>query len=341
VPGTRFEAPDRIIAPDGVVLTASLRDGASRAALAEHCLARRLEGGRVLHAGFLLGPRGFYAALRNLPESDRAAFDMTRISFTNDLLGPDYELKVAQRRHARFINTTMMVTGLGAAVSDALASGQVVSGVGGQYNFVAMAHALPEAHSILLVRATRTSGGRTTSNLIWNYGHTTIPRHLRDVVVTEYGIATLRGRSDRECVAALLAITDSRFQPTLLAEAKRAGKIEPGYRIPDAQRHNTPEALARGLAGLRGHGFFSDFPFGTDLTSEEAVLARALEGLKASFATVGGRIEACFAAATVAAGAPSLQPCLERMGLSAPAGIRERITARLVAGALRRVLGER
>lgn len=340
-PGTRFEAPDRLLAPDGTALAASFASAGARAAIAAHCLARRLDGGRVLHAGFLLGPRGFYAALRNLPESDRAAFDMTRISFTNDLLGPDYELKVAQRRHARFINTTMMVTGLGAAVSDALASGQVVSGVGGQYNFVAMAHALPEAHSILLVRSTRTSGGRTTSNLVWNYGHTTIPRHLRDVVVTEYGVATLRGRSDRECVAALLAITDSRFQPALLAEAKRAGKIEAGYRIPDAQRSNTPEALARALAGLRGRGFFSDFPFGTDLTSEEAVLARALEHLKAAFATTGGRVAAGLAALTAPAGAPALQPYLERMGLRSPSGLRERITARLVAGALARVLAER
>ena len=341
VAGTRFEAPDGIVAPDGTRLAARLDDAASRAAIAACCLARRLDGGRVLHAGFLLGPRGFYAALRDLPESDRACFDMTRISFTNDLYGGDYELKVAQRRHARFINTTMMVTGLGAAVSDGLASGQVVSGVGGQYNFVAMAHALPEAHSILLVRSTRTSAGRTSSNLVWNYGHATIPRHLRDVVVTEYGIATLRGLSDRECVAALLAVTDSRFQATLLAEAKRAGKIEAGYRIPDLQRQNTPAALARALAPLRRDGFFSDFPFGTDLTTEEAVLVRALERLKASFATWPGRIEALAAAALAPVGAPRLQPYLERMGLAAPSGLRERISARLVASAVGAVLDGR
>jgi hypothetical protein len=57
-------------------------------------------------------------------------------------------------RKARFMNTTMKVTLLGAAASDALESGQVVSGVGGQYNFVAMAHALPDARSILMLRAT-------------------------------------------------------------------------------------------------------------------------------------------------------------------------------------------
>ncbi len=336
--GTRFEAPATIVAPDGTRLAARLDAPEARAALAARCLARRLDGGRVLHAGFFLGPRGFYGALRELAEADRACFDMTRISYTNDLLGPDYELKVAQRRHARFINTTMMVTGLGAGVSDALASGQVVSGVGGQYNFVAMAHALPEAHSILLVRSTRTKDGRTSSNLVWNYGHTTIPRHLRDVVVTEYGIAMLRGQTDRDCVAALLAITDSRFQPALLAEAKRAGKIEADYRIPDAQRSNTPAALAAALTPLRAAGLFSEFPFGTDFTAEEIVLAKALERLKARTATLAGRAGALAGAAFAPVGAAEIRPYLERLQLASPATLRDRLSARLVAAAVGEVL---
>ncbi len=338
LPGTRYAPPAAIVAPDGTRLEARFDTAAARAALAERCLARRLGGGKVLHAGFFLGPRGFYGALRELPEVDRAAFDMTRISFTNEIYGTDYALKVAQRRHARFINSTMMVTGLGAAVSDALASGQVVSGVGGQYNFVAMAHALPEAHSILLVRSTRTRDGRTSSNLLWNYGHTTIPRHLRDVVVTEYGVALLRGQSDRDCVARLLAITDSRFQPALLEEAKRAGKIERGYRIPEAQRQNLPAALAAALAPLRAAGLFSEFPFGTDFTAEEIVLAKALERLKAESATLGGRARALAAAALAPVGAPELAPYLDRLGLGAPSGWRDRLTARLVAAAVAAVL---
>ena len=338
VPGTRFEPPASIIAADGTRLDARLDLPAARAALAERCLARRLDGGCVLHAGFLLGPRGFYAALRELTEDERLRFDMTRISFTNDLFGPDHELKVAQRRHARFINTTMLVTGLGAAVSDGLADGQVVSGVGGQYNFVAMAHALPEAHSILLVRSTRSKHGRTTSNLVWNYGHQTIPRHLRDVVVSEYGIAALRGQSDRDCVAALLAITDSRFQEGLLAEARRAGKIERGYRIPDAQRNNRPEALDAALAPLRAEGLFSEFPFGTDFTAEEVVLARALEQLASRVATPLGRLRSLAAAIGAPTGAPELGAYLDRLGLATPSGWRERLTARLVAAAVRAAL---
>ena len=146
-----------------------------------------------------------------------------------------------------------------------------VSGVGGQYNFVAMAHALPDARSILCLRATRTRDGRTTSNIIWNYAHETIPRHLRDIVITEYGIADLRAATDAEVIAALLNVADSRFQEPLLAQAKAAGKIRADYTIPERFRHNLPERVAGALRAARARGFFSEYPFGTDLTAEEIV----------------------------------------------------------------------
>jgi acyl-CoA hydrolase len=338
LPGTRFEPPATVLAPGGQRLGAHLADPATRAALAAHCLARRLDGGRLLHAGFFLGPRGFYGALHGLATGEREQFAMTRIAYTNTLHGPDYALKVAQRRHARFINTTMMVTGLGAAVSDALDSGQVVSGVGGQHDFVTMAHALPEARSILLLRSTRRHQGTLSSNIVWNYGHTTIPRHLRDLVVTEYGIADLRGRTDRDCVVALLGVCDARFQPGLLAAARRAGKIEHGYRLPDALAANTPEAIAARFAPLRARGLFSEFPFGTDFSAEEAVLARALGALEARTARLPGRIGALVRAAFVNSVEPELAPYLERLGLLAPGDFRARLSARLVALELRRAL---
>ena len=145
----------------------------------------------------------------------------------------------------------MMLTTLGAAVSDGLADGRVVSGVGGQYNFVSMAHALPGARSVLCVRSTRSKDGKLSSNIVTGYGHTTIPRHLRDIAITEYGIADLRGRTDGECVAAMINIADSRFQEPLLAEAKRANKIDAAYRIPEEYRRNTPERLEEAFAAQR------------------------------------------------------------------------------------------
>jgi acyl-CoA hydrolase len=322
-------ADGRIRVRGGKWIAADLADPSSRARLAAECLGNALVNGQVLHAGFFLGPRGFYAALRELPESERALFGMRGVGFVNQLYGADQELRILQRRAARCVNTTMMVTLLGAAVSDALESGQVVSGVGGQYNFVAMAHALPDARSILCVRATRTRHGRTTSNLLWSYGHTTIPRHLRDMVVTEYGIADLRGRTDEETIAALLNVADSRFQESLLSRAKAAGKIRAGYRIPEAFRNNLPHHLAQALRGHREQGYFSEYPFGTDLTAEEVTLARALRFLEGHTGSALVRLRTA-AAALGATPRERHRSALERMGLAQPRGWRERLLQRLV-----------
>src|SRR5262245_39872228 len=173
-------------------------------------LTREVEGS-LLQAAFFLGSRAFYRELREMPEAELAKLRMTAVSFVNELYG-DEAAKRRARVKARFINNAMMATLLGHVVSDALEDGRVVSGVGGQYNFVAQSFALEDARSIIMLRATRETKGHATSNIRWNYGHTTIPRHLRDIVVTEYGVADLRGKTDRDVIAAMLAITDSRFQ---------------------------------------------------------------------------------------------------------------------------------
>src|ERR1700743_987358 len=160
--------------------------------------------------------------------SQIARIKMMPVSFTNELYG-DEERKRRARVDARFVNNAMMATLLGAAISDGLENGRVVSGVGGQYNFVAQAFALPGARSILTVEATRWAGKHLESNIRWSYGHETIPRHLRDIIVTEYGVADLRGKSDAEVVAAMLQVSDSRFQDELARRAKDAGNTPAGY----------------------------------------------------------------------------------------------------------------
>jgi hypothetical protein len=299
---------------------------------------RRLTGGILLHGAFFLGPRGFYAALRDLPESERCQFSMGGVSFTNQIDGHDPALKLAQRRHGRFFNTTMMVTLLGAAVSDGLADGRVVSGVGGQYNFVAMAHALPGARSVLAVRSTRAQDGVIASNIRFSYAHVTIPRHLRDIVVTEYGIADLRGRSDQDVIAALLNIADSRFQDSLLREAKSAGKLASDYRIPDQHRDNTPQALEQRFALSRARGLFSEFPFGTDLTREEISLGKALARMKSGTSGIFANLSRWVGSVRESEVPPALVPHLERMQLDAPATAEERRWRRLLVRELKAVV---
>ena len=225
----------------------------------------------------------------------------------------------------------MMATLLGDVISDGLEDGRIVSGVGGQYNFVAQGFALEGARSAILLHATRTAGGKTQSNIRWRYGHTTIPRHLRDIIVTEYGIADIRGKSDRDVIAAMLAITDTRFQDELLRQAKDAGKIERSFALPDSARSNTPEAIERALRPAADAGLLPAFPFGTDFTEVEQRLIPALEKLKsASPGALAGLL-----LRGLGAHAQKDEDCLDRLGLAHPKTLSDRIYAALVRGALR------
>ena len=293
-------------------------------------LKREVEGA-LLQAAFFLGSRAFYRALRDLPEAELAKLRMTSVLFVNELYG-DEAAKRRARVKGRFINNAMMATLLGNVVSDALENGQVVSGVGGQYNFVAQAFALEDARSIIMVRATREAKRRTTSNIRWNYGHTTIPRHLRDIVVTEYGVADLRGKTDRDVIAAMLAVADSRFQGELLRQAKDAGKIERGFELPAACRDNTPDRIARALSPAYEQGLLPAFPFGTDFTPVEQRLIPALMLLQS---VTLPRLAVLLARGLLSsAPAPDVRDCLARMALDHPSGASEHIEAALLKGAL-------
>jgi acyl-CoA hydrolase len=260
-----------------------LRDAQALAAIEQHLLGPCWLGATIMHGGFFLGPRDFYQRLRDLPEQQLGLIDMTRIGFINELFGDaqgSEGLKRAQRVKARLMNTTMKVTLLGAASSDGMESGQMVSGVGGQYNFVAMGHALPDARGILMLRSTHDNQDGLRSNIVWSYANCTIPRHLRDIVITEYGVADLRGCTDAECVKRLLSIADSRFQTALMHEAIAHGKLEADYEIPASAQRNSPEMLREILRPWRNSGVLPDFPFGTDLTEDELIIVRALKKLK-------------------------------------------------------------
>ncbi|MCQ3003194.1 acetyl-CoA hydrolase [Pseudomonas syringae] len=285
--------------------------------------------GIMVHGGFFLGPQSFYQRLREFSLERLGDFNMTAISYINELYG-DEQLKRLQRRDARFINSAFTVTLMGAAVSDQLADGRVVSGVGGQYNFVAQAHALEDARSILILRSWRESGGETSSNIVWEYGHTTIPRHLRDIVVTEYGIADLRGKNDSAVIEAMLNISDSRFQPGLIEQAQRAGKLPKDFKLDPRFAHNTAERL-QAIADQYSQ-LFPEYPLGCDFNTEERDLLRALHWLESKF-KLTEIIE--LGKATLEAPEPETFPVhLERMQLDRPQGLKEELYQRLLLAGL-------
>ncbi|MGE4130258.1 MAG: acetyl-CoA hydrolase/transferase C-terminal domain-containing protein [Bdellovibrionales bacterium] len=322
-----------LVTSDGQRIEAHLGKLDSREAIFNRCLGNRLKNGRMVHAGFFLGPQDFYQRLRQLPMEIRDQIDMRSVTKINQLYGHE-EIDRLHRRYARFVNTCMMITMDGSAVSDALEDGTVISGIGGQYNFVAMAHALPEGRSILNVRSTRGEGSSLRSNLVWNYGHNSIPRQLRDIVVTEYGVADLRGKTDAEIIDSLLRISDSRFQSSLLEQARKMDKISADYRIPEAYRHNLPESLNSAMGKYRSHGFFPRYPFGCDFSDVELELIEALKSLKRATQDWTEMTKRIVQSAARSSSSHRFEEHLQRMGLSHATGIKERLTRRLLLQAL-------
>jgi acyl-CoA hydrolase len=303
-------------------------------ALIDAGILKREVDGVLLHGAFFLGPKSFYRALREMTPAQLARIQMMPVSFTNELYG-DEDLKRRARVDARFVNNAMMATLMGAAISDGLENGQVVSGVGGQYNFVAQAFALRGARSILAVEATRQAGAKTQSNIRWAYGHQTIPRHLRDIFVTEYGVADVRGKSDADVIAAMLGIADSRFQAELARQAKDAGKLPKSFEIPAVHRENHPERIADALRPAREAGLLPQFPFGSDFTDTEQRLIPALQFLQDAQRTpmrLPGLLWQGFTRAPDAAD----HECLARLGLDTPKTLAERAYRALVSAALAR-----
>jgi hypothetical protein len=296
-------------------------------------LTREVDG-VVLHGAFFLGPKSFYRSLREMPPDRLARIQMMPVSFTNELYG-DEDGKRRARVEARFVNNAMMATLMGAAISDGLEDGQVVSGVGGQYNFVAQAFALPGARSILAVEAARQARSKPQSNIRWSYGHETIPRHLRDIVVTEYGVADLRGKSDADVIAAMLQVADSRFQDELARQAKDAGKLPKNYQVPAAHRENYPGRIANALKPAREAGLLPSFPFGSDFTDVEQRLTPALQLLQEAQRSPQRLPRLLWQGVTRHPDAADNE-CLARLGLDRPATFSERAYRALVSAALAR-----
>ena len=319
-----------VLADAGIVRRKVYPDVERQAQANAGTLDESLESDGVsIHGGFILGPRDFYQRLRELPHSKRREFNMTAISYINELYGQE-DLKRLQRRDARFVNSAFTATLLGAAVADQLEDGRVLSGVGGQYNFVAQGHALHDARSVIMLRSWRESGADVSSNIVWEYGHCTIPRHLRDIVVTEYGIADLRGKTDRKVIEALLNITDSRFQTELIAQAQQIGKLPKDFSLDPRFADNSPERLQEIAA--RHPRLFPEYPLGSDFSAQEQDLLRALNWLKSKF-----KLTQIYQLGKATLDAPSPQAFpehLARMQLAQPDGLRDELYQRLLLAGL-------
>ncbi len=120
------------------------------------------------------------------------------------------------------INGALAVDLAGQAVADTL-DGRQFSGIGGHEDFVASSGLQLEDRSLICLRSTSTVDGRLRSRITARFDAGTIittPRHQLDVVITEYGVAELRGRTVRERALALAQIAHPDFRADLVAQAE-------------------------------------------------------------------------------------------------------------------------
>jgi len=291
-----------------------------------------LKHGKVILGAFFIGPQAFYKALNDMSDEERYQFGMSGVEKVNQLYGGE-ELRALQRKHGRFVNAGMICNVFGAITSDQIEDGRVVSGIGGQYNFVSMARALPDARLIMMIRSTRTEkGGVVKSNIVYNYGHTSVTKHMRDIIVTEYGIADVRGKPDWQVIDSIIKVTDSRFQDELIEEAKKHGKLPPDYVLPQEYRQNTPAKIDAMLRPYQTDGQFVAFPFGTDFTAEEIALGASLKTIAAK---KKGEVIKLLAKEMFKSIPPHATPYLARMGLENPQNRGDKIKRKIVLAAMR------
>ncbi len=134
-------------------------------------------------------------------------------------------IEIAKNDNMVSINSCLQIDLLGQVVSDTIGLSQF-SAVGGQVDFVRGATMSKGGRSIIAMPSTAKKG--TVSRIvpiITEGSAVTTPRNDVNYVVTEYGIAQLKGKTTKERAKALIKIAHPAFRPVLILEyKKRFGK---------------------------------------------------------------------------------------------------------------------
>jgi len=121
------------------------------------------------------------------------------------------------------INTALQVDVLGQVCSQSIGS-RHFSGTGGQLDTHRGAQMSPGGRGIIALRSTAKDGTVSTIVPQLSLGaEVTVPSHDVDTVVTEFGVAELRGRCLRDRMTALIGIAHPDFRPWLWDEVRRLG----------------------------------------------------------------------------------------------------------------------
>lgn len=160
--------------------------------------------------GFAFGTRKLFDFINNNPE-----FEIHPIEYIN------YPPNIAENDNMVSVNSCLQVDLQGQVVADTIGLTQF-SGVGGQVDFVRGATMSRGGRSIIAMPSTAKGGtvSRIVATITENSAITT-SRNDVNYVVTEYGIAKLKGKTVRERARALIAIAHPDFRKKLGEEFKK------------------------------------------------------------------------------------------------------------------------
>lgn len=174
--------------------------------------ARKNEHRGKMLAAFALGSERLYSFMHRNPVLEMLPVDVTN---TPHLAGRNDQL------HS--INSTLAVDLIGQCGSESLGSAPY-SGTGGQSDFVRAANISRGGKSFIVVPSTAKGG--TISRIVPALAagtHVSTSKNDVGYVVTEYGVAQLRGLSARERARALIEIAHPDFREELTDGARRIG----------------------------------------------------------------------------------------------------------------------
>lgn len=170
---------------------------------------KQIHGGKTIYT-FALGDQPLYDFLH-----DNEAVEAHPVDYVNN------PFVIARNDNMVSVNATLQVDLHGACNSEFVNCRQF-SGTGGQVDFVRGAYAARGGRSIIACHSTVAKGtiSRITPHLD---GPVTTPRTDTHIIVTEYGLADLKGKSVGERARALIAIAHPDFRETLDRAAFEAG----------------------------------------------------------------------------------------------------------------------
>lgn len=169
---------------------------------------------KTLHAGkavtsFCMGSRRLYDFVHDNP-----FFEFLPTEYVND------PFVIARNDRMISINSALQVDLTGQVCADSIGS-RFYSGIGGQVDFIRGASRSKDGRSVLALPSTAKGGtlSRIVPTLTEGAGVVTTRGDVH-TVVTEYGVAELKGRTVRERTLALISIAHPNFRSDLLAAAK-------------------------------------------------------------------------------------------------------------------------